>query len=80
MALSFETAKEQLLARFESLFEQINDIIVAVARLQYLTQKPFHQNNRECFVFFSGEAALFKKKTLTALQKPNGRSAVCLLQ
>lgn len=27
-----------------------------------------------------GEAALFKKKTLTALQKPNNRSAVCLLQ
>lgn len=27
-----------------------------------------------------GEAALFKKKTLTALQKPNAKSAICVVQ
>lgn len=27
-----------------------------------------------------GEARLFKKKTLTALQKPNGKSTICSVQ
>lgn len=42
MKLSFETARQELLARLEGLFEQINFIIAAVARLQYtyVTHKP----------------------------------------
>ena len=40
-----------------------------------------HINNyRKYLLFPLGEAALFKKKTLTALQKPNAKSAICVVQ